>query len=72
MQLMCKMCIRDSLHTEDERRHAVLDLCGRVGWRLRRSGVVGYTVTLKVKFASFKIITRSITAEGPVDVYKRQ
>ena len=54
------------LHTEDERRHAVLDLCGRVGWRLRRSGVVGYTVTLKVKFASFKIITRSITAEGPV------
>lgn len=54
------------LHTEAERRHAVLDLCGRVGWRLRRSGVVGYTVTLKVKFASFKIITRSITAEGPV------
>ena len=54
------------LHTEEERRHAVLDLCGRVGWRLRRSGFVGYTVTLKVKFASFKIITRSITAEGPV------
>lgn len=54
------------LHTEAERRHAVLGLCGQVGWRLRRSGVVGYTVTLKVKFASFKSITRSITSEGPV------
>lgn len=54
------------LYTDAERRHAVLDLCGRVGWRLRRSGLVGYTVTLKVKFASFKIITRSITAEGSI------
>ena len=33
------------LHTEDERRHAVLDLCGRVGWRLLLAGVESiYTV----------------------------
>lgn len=54
------------LYSEAERRHAVLDLCDRVGWRLRRSGAVAHTVTLKVKFASFKTITRSITAESPI------
>ena len=54
------------LHTEDERSHAVLDLCGRVGW-LRRSGVVGLYCNFKGEVCvTFKIITRGITAEGPV------
>ena len=33
---------------------------------MRRRGLIGYTVTLKVKFSSFKTITRSITSEMPV------
>lgn len=54
------------LYTEEERRQAILYLAGKVGWRLRRSSVVAYTVTLKIKYSSFKIITRSITTEGPI------
>ena len=54
------------LYNENDLRKAVRDLCGETGWRLRRRGLIGYTVTLKVKFSSFKTITRSITSEMPV------
>ena len=32
-----------------------------VGWRLRRQGLSGRTITVKVRFASFRTITRSKT-----------
>ena len=54
------------LYDENDLRKAVRNLCGETGWRLRRRGLIGYTVTLKVKFSSFKTITRSITSEMPV------
>ncbi len=54
------------LYTPEDLRKAVRDLCGETGWRLRRRNLTGYTVTLKVKFSSFKTITRSITSEMPV------
>ena len=57
--------LADLKYTE-ERREALVDLCEQVGWRLRRKGFEGHTVTLKVKFASFKSITRSLTVERPV------
>ena len=47
----------------DSCREAVLDLCGQVGWRLRREHLAGRTVTLKVKFADFRMITRSSTGD---------
>ena len=47
-------------------REEVLDLCGQVGWRLRRERLAGHTVTLKVKFADFRTITRSSTGDRPV------
>jgi hypothetical protein len=47
----------------DSCREAVLDLCGQVGWRLRREHLAGHTVTLKVKFADFRMITRSSTGD---------
>ena len=47
----------------DSCREEVLDLCGQVGWRLRREHLAGHTVTLKVKFADFRIITRSSTGD---------
>lgn len=47
-------------------RDQVLDLCGQVGWRLRREQWAGRTVTLKVKFADFHTITRSSTGDRPV------
>ena len=51
------------LTTPGERHSELLDLCEQVGWRLRNNGVAGHTVTLKVKFASFRTITRSSTLE---------
>lgn len=51
-----------------ERHSELLDLCEQVGWRVRNRGVAGHTVTLKVKYASFKTITRSATVEVPVSL----
>lgn len=42
----------------------LLDLVGQVGWRLRRKKLCGRTVTVKVKYADFKAITRSRSVEG--------
>ena len=50
----------------DSCRDEVLNLCGQVGWRLRREHLAGHTVTLKVKFADFHTITRSSTGDRPV------
>jgi DNA polymerase-4 len=38
-----------------------------VAWRLRRAGLTGRTVTLKVRFADFRTITRSSTLATTVD-----
>lgn len=38
-----------------------------VAWRLRRAGLAGRTVTLKVRFADFQTITRSSTLQATVD-----
>lgn len=39
----------------------------RVGGRLRKAGWLGRTVTLKVRFADFRTITRSVTLARPTD-----
>ena len=39
----------------------------RVGRRLRAAGVAGRTVTLKVKYADFTLVTRRTTLERPTD-----
>lgn len=52
--------------TEEACREEILDLSGQVGWRLRREGFAGHTVTLKVKFADFHTITRSVSGDRPV------
>jgi DNA polymerase-4 len=39
----------------------------RVGRRLRAAGVAGRTVTLKVKYADFALVTRRTTLERPTD-----
>ncbi len=42
-------------------RKEILGLADRVAARLRRHGVKGWTVTLKVKYADFTLITRAVT-----------
>jgi DNA polymerase IV len=48
------------------RRH-VLRLAEKVGRRLRKAEVAGRTVTLKVRFASFETVTRSMTLPSATD-----
>ena len=46
----------------------VLRCATRVGRRLREAGVVGRTITLKLRYADFKTITRGRTLPDPTDV----
>ncbi len=48
-------------------RKELLGLADRVAARLRRHGVKGRTVTLKVKYADFTLITRAVTLAGATD-----
>jgi DNA polymerase-4 len=45
----------------------LLSLSHRVGKRLRAEGLKGRTVTLKVKYSDFVLVTRSITLRSPTD-----
>ncbi|TMK23139.1 MAG: DNA polymerase IV [Actinobacteria bacterium] len=45
----------------------ILRLAERVATRLRASATAGRTVTLKVRFASFRTVTRSRTLDEPTD-----
>ncbi len=54
-----------NLIANDEIYANLLDLAGKVGWRLRRKGYSGRTITVKIRFASFKTITRSRTLTEP-------
>jgi len=44
------------------------ELTEHVGWRLRRHGLRGRTVDLKVRYADFKTITRARTLDAATDV----
>lgn len=55
------------LWTIEELQRELLALAERVARRLRRHGVVGRTVTLKVRYGDFSTITRARTLPEPVD-----
>ena len=57
------------LFTYEAARDALQEIVDKVWGYCERSGIRGRTVTLKVKFANFQIITRSRT--GPVPVRTR-
>lgn len=46
----------------------LIELSEQVGWRLRRHGLRGRTVNLKLRFADFHTITRARTLPEPTDV----
>lgn len=54
-----------------ELRRALLDLSGNVAVRLRRAGMVGRTVVLKLRYEDFRTVTRSRTLAEPTDVARR-
>ncbi|HYZ97983.1 MAG TPA: DNA polymerase IV [Acidimicrobiales bacterium] len=45
----------------------IVRMADAVAWRLRRAGRAGRTVTLKVRFADFRTVTRSSTLAATVD-----
>ncbi|MBB5115269.1 DNA polymerase IV [Micromonospora echinospora] len=51
----------------DEIRRSLLALADKAGARLRAAGQVGRTVSLKVRFADFRTISRSRTLPVPTD-----
>lgn len=46
-------------------RHVLVDLAEQVGRRLRQSGLVAGTVTIKIRFEDFQTMTRQETAPSP-------
>jgi len=52
-------------------RREILRLSGMVAARLRRSGMEGRTVVLKLRFGDFSTITRSRTLADPTDLGRR-
>lgn len=61
-----EVTFEQDLHNREDILACVLALSQKVGRRLRKAGCGGRTVTVKVRFASFKTITRSRTAIEPV------
>jgi DNA polymerase-4 len=53
---------RDILEFEPAKRE-LLSLANRVARRMRRKGLEGRTITLKVKYSDFKLVTRSATLQ---------
>jgi DNA polymerase IV len=49
-------------------RRAMLALAGKVGRRMRHAGVIGRTVSIKVRLADFRTVNRSRTLPGATDV----
>lgn len=59
------------LHTLDEVTAILRRQADRVGGRLRRAGLVGRTVTVKIRYGDFTTLTRSETLAAPTDVGNR-
>ena len=56
------------LDDPQEIRRELLRLCERTATRLRRAGLEGRTVAIKVRYADFTTISRSRTLKEPTDV----
>lgn len=57
----------EDLSDPDELRRVLVSLAAQVGRRLRRSGFLARTVTLKLRYADFTTLTRSLTLPQPFD-----
>lgn len=61
-----EVTFENDLHGREECKKHFLTLSGMVGYRLRKSGYYGRTLSIKIKYADFKTITRSITSESDI------
>ena len=56
------------IESHDIQRAWVVELAEQVAWRLRRSGLSGRTVQLKVRFSDFRTVTRAKTLANATNV----
>ena len=55
------------LETPDQMKRVLLDQAEQVGWELRKQKLKGSTVTVKVRYPDFTLVTRSLTLPFPTD-----
>jgi DNA polymerase-4 len=65
--LSAERTFSEDLVDGDELRHAMLGLCERVGYRIRRAGLAGGTVRIKVRWSDFTTLTRQVQLTHPTD-----
>ena len=70
-QVSAEETFERDLDADADIHRELLRLAERVAGRLRSGRIAGRTVTLKVRFASFRTLTRSRTLEAPVDSAQR-
>lgn len=58
----------EDLYSLEELKTELWALVEKVGWRLRRQNVSGRTITIKIRFSSFRTITRSRTLAVAVNL----
>ena len=58
----------EDLEGKEVLRAELLRHADRVAWRLRRAGMTGRTVSIKVRFSDFETVTRSETLAASTDV----
>jgi nucleotidyltransferase/DNA polymerase involved in DNA repair len=55
----------------EEVERTLLDLCERVASGLRKRGLAGSTVTLKLRWEGFETVTRQRTLEEPINTFEK-
>jgi DNA polymerase-4 len=55
------------LENLEQMKRALLDQAEQVGWELRKQKLKGSTVTVKVRYPDFTLVTRSLTLPFPTD-----
>lgn len=62
-----EVTFEQDIHDLESCKEEILWLCGQVGYRLRKHGYSGRTVTVKVKYADFSLKTHSYTSD--IDIF---
>jgi len=58
----------DNLQKKNEIYSVIKDLSEKVGWRLRKRGLSGRTIRLKIRWPNFDTITRQFTLDQPTNL----
>lgn len=63
-----EITLETDIRSQDEIKTVLLALSEKLGWRLRRAGLSARTLTVKMRFASFHTISRSVTLSSSLSL----